>query len=161
MLYSVMITNPHPSVKSMWRRFLEQYPQYHASPKPEAFYFCDNENDANECADLVIEGIKQATSTSLWWFNKHNKPLPEAGNLYIITDWEGMAKAIVQTTKVEQVPYSDIDEAYARIEGEGDQSLEYWRKAHWAYYEREMAPFGEQPSESMIIVCEQFETIWT
>ena len=150
----------HPSVTKIWKAFLEQKPEYKGMPTPEAFYFCDNEQDANECAHLVTQDIKRATSTSLWWFQKHHKPLPQVGDVYIVTDWKGVAKAIIQTTKVEQIAFRNITEEYARIEGEGDQSLAYWRKVHWAYYTREMAPFGEAPSEDMIIVCEQFEVIW-
>ena len=53
-----------------------------------------------------------------------------------------------------------ITEEYAKIEGEGDKSLEYWREVHWNYYTREMQSSGEKPSESMILLCEYFEAIW-
>lgn len=65
--------------------------------------FCDNEIDADECAELVEKGIKRATATSLWWFEKNNESLPKVGDQYIVTDWSGNAKAIIETTKIEQV----------------------------------------------------------
>jgi uncharacterized protein YhfF len=37
---------------------------------PSSFYFCDNKKDADQCAELVVKGIKQATATSLWWYKK-------------------------------------------------------------------------------------------
>ena len=150
----------HPSVLRLWHSFQECNPEFKTHPIPESFCFCDNEKDANECADLVVRGIKQATSTSLWWFHTFSVPLPIEGDLNIITDWEGIARAVIRTTKVEQIAFQDIDEAYARIEGEGDQSLDYWRNVHWEYYTREMEPFEEMPSEDMIIVCQHFETLW-
>ena len=121
---------------------------------------CDNQQDADTCAQLTVEGIKQATSTSLWWFETHKEPLPQIGDLYIITNWNGQAKAIIQTTKVEQVPFKDITREYAYIEGEGDKSLDYWKKVHWDYYSREMKAKGKEPTEDMIIVCEYFKTVW-
>lgn len=144
----------------MWDNFIAAHPEHVKKTMPEAWYFCDNEKDANECATLVKEGIKQATSTSLWWYKKNEATLPKVGDIYIITTWDGKASAIIQTTQVDQVPYSEIDSNYAKIEGEGDKSLTYWRKVHWDYYSREMAPFNETPTEDMIIVCEQFKTVW-
>ena len=150
----------HPSVIQIWNEFSNQQPKYKEEPIPTTFHFCDNENDANECAALVVAGIKRATSTSLWWFEKNGQRLPEPGDVYVITDWSGIAKAIVQTTRVDPVPFYQVTREYARIEGEGDQSLEYWRRTHWDYYTREMQPFRESPFEEMIIICEQFETVW-
>lgn len=128
--------------------------------EPISFYFCDNEKDANECAELVIRGIKQATATSLWWYEKNNESLPKEGDRYIITDWNGNAKAIIETTKVAPTLYSEITAEFAMIEGEGDKSLEYWKEVHQAYYTREMEPYGEIFTEDMIIICEYFKTIY-
>lgn len=148
------------SVIKLWNNFLQKRSEYKNMPMPESLYFCDNEKDADECAELVAEGTKQATSTSLWWFETNHHPLPEPGNIYIVTNWYGQAKAIIQTTFVEKVPFKDVTKAYAEIEGEGDKSLDYWKKVHWEYYSREMKNKNETPNEDMIIVCEQFKTIW-
>jgi len=148
------------SVENLWSKFLIENPHNENKNIPEAFYFCDNEKDANECAELVVKGIKQATATSLWWFNKNNEPLPSIGDQSIVTDWNGNAKAIIQTTKIEQVPYNKITAEFAAIEGEGDKSLKYWKEVHEAYYKREMEPVGDKFNEEMIIVCEYFKTIY-
>ena len=150
----------HPSVNQMWEDFIKENNEYKSHEMPESWYFCDNKMDANECADLVVNKVKQATSTSLWWYEKNNERLPKSNDIYIVTDWDGMAKAIIRTTKVNKVPFNHITKHYAEIEGEGNKSLEYWKKIHWDYFTREMKPFGAMPSEKMIIVCEQFETIW-
>ena len=70
-----------------------------------------------------------------------------------------MPIAVVRTIDVQFVKFKDITEEHARIEGEGDKTLGYWRKAHWIYYANEMAEYGEQPFEDKEIVCEYFETI--
>ena len=148
------------SVITLWEDFLTQNPQNKLGEVPVSFYFCDNEKDANECAELVVNGIKRANATSLWWFKKINKPLPRAGDQQIVTDWNGNAKAIIETLKIEQVPFNKITEEFAATEGEGDKSLKYWKKVHKAYYEREMISYPEKFSEEMIIVCEYFKTIY-
>ena len=148
------------SVKDLWYRFIQKNPENKITEIPNSFFFCDNEKDANDCALLVVKGIKRATATSLWWFEKNNEKLPEIGNQYIVTDWNGNGKAIIETTEVKKVPYNEITAEFAEIEGEGDKTLEYWRKVHKDYYTREMKPFNEEFDENMLIVCEQFKTIY-
>jgi len=149
------------SIENLWNDFILENPGNQHKKTPMSFYFCDNEKDADACAELVVNGIKKATATSLWWFEKNNESLPQIGDQYIITDWNGKAKAIIETTKIEKVPYNQVTSEFARIEGEGDKSLDYWKKVHKDYYTREMKPYGEQFDENMIIVCEQFKLIFT
>lgn len=148
------------SVVELWKVFQEKFPKYKRKELPLSFYFCDNKKDADECAELVVEGIKQATATSLWWFEKNNEPLPKVGDVYIVTDWEGKAKAVIETTKIDPTPYNEITKEFAFIEGEGDRSLEYWKRVHEAYYKRELAPYNEEFREDMIIICEHFKTLY-
>lgn len=144
-----------------WKDFQEYNPEYLTLSEPQSFCFCDNKKDADECAELVIKKIKQATSPSFWSFSKNNEPLPKIDDLSIVTNWDNKPKAIIKTTKIEIVKFKNITADYAFIEGEGDKSLEYWKKVHWNYYKKEMKEFNEYPNEEMDIVCEYFETIWT
>ena len=146
--------------KNYWRQFLEHHPEHEGYAIPQSFYFCDNEKDANGCADLVVKSIKRATSTSLRYFEKHKEKLPKVEDLYIITDWSGNPQALVKVKKVEVLQFQEITTEHAYIEGEGDKSLDYWRKVHWEYYTREMKQWNEQPTEQMLIVYEQFDRIW-
>jgi uncharacterized protein YhfF len=115
------------SDKVLWNSFLENNPDNNNNNNKEipiSFYFCDNKKDADECAELVVKRIKRATATSLCWFEKNNEILPKIGDQYIVTDWNGIAKAIIETTQIEKVPYNKITAEFAQIEGEGDKSLE-------------------------------------
>ncbi|OAT33655.1 hypothetical protein M975_1016 [Buttiauxella brennerae ATCC 51605] len=52
------------------------------------------------------------------------------------------------------IRFSDVTEEFARKEGEGDLSLEYWRREHKAFFTRE----GFY-SDDMELVAEEFEVI--
>lgn len=152
----------HSSVYEMWQAYLVvlgETPQ-NTAKQFSSWYFCDNEQDADELAELVKNGCKRATSPSLWWFEATNEPLPRIGDLSIITNWAGEAQCIIQTVQVDIVPFSQIDSDYAAIEGEGDGSLKHWRLVHWNYYQRELEEVGKVPQENMPIVCEQFRVVY-
>ena len=144
-----------------WDKFQNQNPEYKTKNQPQSFYFGDNKKVADECAELVVEGVKKATSPSVWWFKKYGEKFPKPGDLAIVTNWEGEPKAIIETIKVELVKFKDITPEYASMEGEGDKSLKYWKEVHEAYYKREMEPCGDRFDENMIIVCEYFKTIYS
>jgi len=124
------------------------------------WHFCDNKEDANKCAELVLSGKKKATSPSIWELIIKNIAIPQKGDLNIITNWEGVAKGIIQTRSVKILRFDQITSYHARLEGEGDGSLEYWRKAHRSYYERVLKGSSYDVKDSMPIVFEQFELVY-
>ncbi len=152
----------HPSVKLMWETYLALLPQAPAGSidAPAAWHFCDNEADANECAQLVLTGLKRATSPSLWSFESSGEALPTVGDLNIVTDWSGQAICIIRTRKVQTLAFNEITELHARIEGEGDGSLDWWCRTHWPYYHRELEGTGHAPERDMPIVFQEFERIF-
>ena len=148
------------SARNMWGDYLDAHLEHAFEEAPTTIYFGDNEMDANIMAELAKKGVKKSTSHSLLGLQNRNEPLPKKGNFMVVTNWKGEAQCIVRTTKVTLKPYFAIDASYAKTEGEGDQSLAYWKKVHWDYYTRELQAFGRVPRESMIIVCQEFEKVF-
>ena len=151
--------DPHPSVLRLWRAYCTATDRAPATPCPPAWHFCDNEADANELAALVCAGVKRATTPSVWELEAAGCPLPEPGDLNIVTTWDGIAQCIIRTTDVEVVSFDAVTAAHAAGEGEGDGSLAYWRRTHWAYYQRVLADTPHTPSPDMPVVCEHFEGV--
>lgn len=148
------------SARNLWGDFLDAHLEFASEDAPRVIHFCDNEKDANTCADLVCKDIKRATSHSLLGLQYRKEELPKIGDFAVVTDWAGKAKCIIRTTSVKLVPYFAIHSEHARLEGEGDKSLEHWQKTHWDYYTRELSEFNRTPRESMIVVFERFEKIF-
>src|SRR5690606_15965696 len=89
------------SITDYWKKFQENNHDYIDVHQPQSFFFCDNKKDADDCAELVVKKIKQATSPSVWWFKKNNESLPKVGDIAIVTNWDDEPKAIIKTIKVE------------------------------------------------------------
>jgi len=126
----------------------------------EAFYFSDNEEHANSLAKLVLAGAKRATTTAVWSFAAQGKRLPVPGDLSVVTDWAGTPLCVIETTRIEIMPFCDVSAEFAALEGEGDGSLGCWQQVHTNYFSRECARAGKVFTESMLVACERFNVVF-
>jgi uncharacterized protein YhfF len=115
----------------------------------ETFSFGDNPELADELADLVLAGKKSATC----WAAAQGL-LTEVGKRMVMLDGSGRARAVIETVELTQRRFAEVDAPFAFDEGEGDQTLAYWRKAHERYFSR----LG-QFTPDMLLWCERFRVI--
>lgn len=151
----------HNSVTIMWNKYLESIGESIDNTKKEylSWHFEITEGAANKLARLVLEGKKKATASSLWVYEHEGESIPKEGDYSIITDWDGIAVCIIQTKHIEIIPFNLITEEHARKEGEGDLSLEYWRKVHEEFFIEECNSIGREFTENMPVIFEEFEVV--
>ena len=114
----------------------------------------------DKLADLVLRGIKTATCSAYDLYLSEQEPLPQAGDYSVILDSKEEAVCIIQTLKVYVTEFHQVSEAHAYKEGEGDRSLEYWRKVHERFLTNELAAVGKAFHENTKVVCEEFEVVY-
>jgi uncharacterized protein YhfF len=152
----------NPNIEKFWSRFLASLPSdspYHTKTYT-AEGFGDNPELADELGGLVLSGIKTGTSSAVWEWEAEGNPIPKPGLISITLNGLGAPICILETTEIALRLYNEVDEEFARSEGEGDLSLEYWRKAHRNFFSRVLPKFGRQFSEDMPLVCERFRVIF-
>ncbi len=149
-------------IAEFWQDYLDSLPaERSGSPASyETWFFCDNEESANELGGLVLEGIKTATCSLAWAYEAEGERIPEAGDLSVITNWDGDPLCVIETTEVEIKPFNQVDEQFAYDEGEGDRSLAFWRNAHLSFFSRECDTIGREVDETMPVVCERFRVVF-
>ncbi|MGO1477535.1 ASCH domain-containing protein [Senegalia sp. (in: firmicutes)] len=154
--------NEHKSVIKMWKDYLSSIGENieNTDKTYTSWCFCDNEKDANELAELVKEGTKRGTASLYELYKIDDEEVPEVYEYSIITDWDGIAQCIIMTKKITILSFRDVDEELAKIEGEGDKSLEYWREAHINFFSRELEKYDIEFSEDMPVVFEEFEVVY-
>jgi len=149
------------SVEALWAAFMAARPDLVGPDTTyESWCFSDNEADANELAALVLAGRKRATTGDLWSYEVEHEELPQVGDLNVITDWAGNAVCVIRTTGVEILPFDAVTEEFAATEGEGDGSLEYWRRVHQEVFSRRLPDIGKVFEPDMPVVCECFEVVY-
>jgi uncharacterized protein YhfF len=126
----------------------------------EAFFFGDSEALANELAELVLRGVKCATTGSVCSLELEGKALPHAGALSVVTNWQGEPLCVIETESVEVMPFNRVSAEFATTEGEGDGSLSFWREAHIGFFKREASQAAREFSEDMLVACERFKLVY-
>ena len=114
----------------------------------------------DKLADLVLQGIKTATCSAYDLYQINTEPLPQAGTYSVILNSKEEAVCIIKTLKVYVTAFNQVSEEHAYKEGEGDRSLEYWRKVHERFLTNELAAVGKAFHENTKVVCEEFEVMY-
>ena len=113
----------------------------------------------DKLADLVVRGIKTATCSAYAFYEEEDERIPEVGDYSVILDSKDNAVCIIKTIKVYICPFDEVTADHAYKEGEGDRSLEYWRKVHEEFFIEDLKSINKEFDEKMKVVCEEFELI--
>jgi len=138
---------------------LAQQPQSAPAPFVRVRRFGDNAATAAVILDLIRRGEKSVTFSTPALYAGERTRTPVVGDVVVVTDFAGRPGAVVRTTSVRTLPFNEVTEEDSRHEGPPVRPLEAWRRVHWAYFTRELAPLGLQPSEVLPVTVERFELL--
>lgn len=148
--------------KRFWQDYASQLPadHPHKRAKPDAFAFGGGGAIADELAELVLAGRKRATTSLEVEFTSLSEPLPTVGSVSIILRGNLTPVAIIERTEVRTLPFEEVADEYAAIEGEGDGSLAYWRQTHREYFNSVCERLGGSFEERTPVICQVFRVVW-
>ena len=116
--------------------------------------------EADYLAELVLMGQKTATSSAFDLYAVGNEPLPKENELSVILDSKENAICIIETTKVEVIPFKEVSEKHAYKEGEGDKSLAYWRRVHEEFFTEWLEEADLTFTPDSKVVLEEFRKVY-
>lgn len=122
-------------------------------PQAQCRAFGDTPALADQLAELVKQGKKTATCGSLAALQS-DPDAPAIGDYSIILDGAGQPVCVIRTLSLRLVRFCDVTADFARKEGEGDLSLDYWRREHQRFF----AATGTF-DERMELVAEEFAVV--
>jgi uncharacterized protein YhfF len=112
---------------------------------------------ASQGAVAILGGRKTTTSSPFWDYPDSRIPFP--GALSILLDGQERPVGIVETQRVEVMPFNSATEDFARSYGEWDLTLETWRVETRAWYEASAARHGQTFSDDTPIIFEWFAVV--
>ena len=149
-------------IGAYWQAYLETLSRDSSARRRtyEAWSFGDGPEMADELGALVLGGQKTATCSALWELEAEDEPPARPGGKAVILNGKDDPLCVIETTEVEIRRFHEVDERFAREEGEGDLSLEYWREAHRRFFTGTLPEIGRSFVEDMPLVCERFRVIY-
>ena len=146
--------------EKFWREFCAENSATNSDEPYQVWFFGNNSKMARELVGSVLQGKKTATA-SLVEENKLNPesaPVPDGYS--VVTDFEGNPQCVIQTTEIRHLPFDEVDAQFAFDEGEGNQTLEYWRDGHWRYFSKEAKKLEIEFDEKSLVTCERFKLLF-
>ena len=108
--------------------------------------------DNDLLVDLVLKGEKTATTSLLKGYNGN---IPKVGDKSIITYSNNKDACLIENINVIVTEFKNITKELAYLEGEGDKSLEYYKKVHTKSFKERDKNFNEDT----MVVFEIFKVI--
>lgn len=118
--------------------------------KQHRFSFGDSPAMADALLLLVLSGRKTATC----WAAAHGRHGAEVGSRSVVLNGEGRECAVIETVELAERRFDQIDADWAMAEGEGDRTLESWKREHEAFFTREGVYAPKMP-----LWCERFRLV--
>jgi len=113
--------------------------------------------------ELVLAGTKTATAGLLVEMELDGEALPTPGLREAVIDAEGWLVAEIETTECRVLRMADVDDAFARDEGEDSTDAADWRVAHERFWNGNLDELRDrlgEPAWSLTddtqIVCQRF-----
>ena len=148
------------AVQEYWDDFLLLNPAISKDTAYQAWFFGNTAEMALELASLVIEGKKTATGSLAAVNEIKPEEAPKLDGYSVVTDFHCEPMCVIQTVEIRHMPFDQVDAQFAADEGEGDQTLEYWRDVHWWYFTGEAAALGLDFDERSLVCCERFRLLY-
>ncbi len=142
--------------KDLWSEYRRKDP---GARSYSAWAFCGGGQLADKLSDLVVRGIKTATSSAHQVYLSEGAPIPAPGDICIILRDNDAASCVIRITDVRICRFREVTAEHARNEGEGDRSLNYWRDVHREFFTMELAEHGVPFDEEILVVCETFQVV--
>ena len=127
----------------------------------DVWSFGDNPEMADRLLELVLAGPKRATAGALADYEHDGEPVPEVGDLSIVTDGAGRPRAVLRVTDVRVGPLSSVDDRFAWDEGEGDRTRAWWLEAHRGFFHRYLPTIGVEYDDDIATVFQRFEVVYS
>jgi uncharacterized protein YhfF len=88
----------------------------------------------------AVRGEKTATAGLLDDYEAEGETPEDVGGRCTLLGYDDEPVAVVEVTESRVIPAAQVDEQFARDEGEGFETVDEWREAHERFFGRPIGP---------------------
>ncbi|WP_025784642.1 ASCH domain-containing protein [Sporosarcina sp. D27] len=145
-------------VEEFWHRYARE--NMLSMSAPEAWMFGDGSKEmGDELGSLVVSGMKTGTCAAHCIYELEGEEIPKEGQYDIVLDGDNNPLAIIKYTKIDFVKMNEVTRDFARSEGEGDLSYDYWYREHVKFFTWELSQHGLTFTPELLLVCQTFKVV--
>ncbi len=151
------------AIADFWAEFLSANSSTDLPPDMtyyESFTFGSRPETATRLAQLVLNGVKTATSGAMRDYEESGRRPPQPGDFSIVLDGSGAPVCIIETLEAKPIPFNQVDASFAYDYGEGARTLAWWLENLWESYVEEGEEKGWTPYPGMPLLCERFRVVY-
>jgi len=104
---------------------------------------------------LVLNGSKRATAGLLTDYAEQDEPVESVGERLVLVDDDLNRLGLIEVTRVDILPLSDVTWDFAQAEGEGFTDLADWREAHESFWISQ----GVEITDATQVTCIYFDLV--
>lgn len=145
-------------VEEFWHRYARE--NMLNMSVPEAWMFGDGSKEMGDVlGSLVVSGMKTGTCAAHCIYELEGEEIPKEGQYDIVLDGDNNPLAIIKYTKIDFVKMNEVTRDFARSEGEGDLSYDYWYREHVKFFTWELSEHGLTFTPDLLLVCQTFQVM--
>ncbi len=122
--------------------------------------YAGNPEITDKLLALYFTGKKTAGSSLVEDFKTAGDPLPVVGNFWIYLDSSGKPRCILKTVLVVTHLFKDVPLEIALAEGEGNLTLEHWKRVHTDLFTPLLQQWGVRDLNEATVITEFFEIVY-
>jgi len=152
--------NKTNSVRRFWEEFCRENAEVNLDEPYQVWFFDNNRESSKKLVELVLRGKKRATASLVAGNESDAEDGGTVGVYSVVTDFDGNPQCVILTTEISRMPFTEVDAQFAYDEGEGDQTLEDWRRGHRRFFTECCRELNVVFDESMLVDCKRFQLLF-
>ncbi|WP_410985275.1 ASCH domain-containing protein [Bacillus cereus] len=127
---------------------------------PDAWMFGDGSKEMGDVlGSLVVKGIKTGTCAAHCVYELEGEEIQKVGQYDIVLDGDNNPLAIIKYTKIDFLKMNEVTSDFARSEGAGDLSYDYWYSEHVKFFTWALSQYGLTFTPDLLLVCQTFRVM--
>ncbi|MGF9977031.1 ASCH domain-containing protein [Viridibacillus arvi] len=127
---------------------------------PDAWMFGDGSKEmGDDLGCLVVKGLKTGTCAAHCVYDIEGEEIQKVGQYDIVLDGDNNPLAIIKYTNIDLLKMNEVTSDFARSEGEGDLSYDYWYSEHVKFFTWELSQYGLTFTPDILLVCQTFKVM--
>lgn len=146
-------------IRNYWKKFLEKAKKDENAKYAGVICFGMDAETCKNAVERILAGEMRCRIYPRDGYRKAMSGEAKVGELNIVVDWDGVPQAVIETTDVRELRFSQLTDDICALEGI-QNNLSDWREKQMKFIKTEVEELGGEFDDSTPLTIEEFKTIY-